>query len=117
MPEQLSPAEVIGRLTDAFVTGDLDRALAYVSPNAVDHSPLDGTGPGLEGWRQKWETLRAGVSDLQVDVEHSVEGGDSVARRLTTRGVRGGQPFEMVGMDMVRVRDGQVVEHWAVANH
>jgi ketosteroid isomerase-like protein len=117
MPEQLSPAEVIRRLTDAFVDGDLDRALTYVSPNAVDHSPLDGTGPGLEGWRQKWEMLTAGVSDLQVDVEHSVEGGDSVARRLTTRGVRGGQPFEMAGMDMVRVRDGQVVEHWALANH
>lgn len=118
MPEQLSPAEVLRRVTDAFVAGDLNQALTYVSPDAVDHSPLDGTGPGLEGWRQKWEMLRAGASDLQVEVEHSVEGGDTAARRMTTRGTRDGQPFELVGMDMIRVRDGQIVEHWAaMAGH
>lgn len=117
MPDQLSPAEVLQRVTDAFVAGNLDHALTYVSPNAVDHSALDGTSPGLEGWRQKWARLQAGVSDLRVEVEHSVEGGDTAARRMTTRGVRDGQPFEMTGMDMIRVRQGQIVEHWAALDH
>ena len=55
------------------------------------------------------------MPDLQVEVEQVLVDGDMVARRLRTRGHRDGQPVEMRGMDMVRIRDGKLVEHWAVA--
>ncbi|MGH3172016.1 MAG: ester cyclase, partial [Trebonia sp.] len=53
-----------------------------------------------------------------------MEDGEWVARRFTIRGTHTGdffgqpptgQRFEVWGMDMVRVRDGQLVEHWAFA--
>jgi predicted ester cyclase len=59
-----------------------------------------------------------------VTTEHSVENGEWVANRYTIRGTHTGdffgqaptgERFEIRGMDMVRVRDGQVIEHWAFA--
>ena len=53
-----------------------------------------------------------------------MEDGDWVAHRYTIRGTHTadlfgqpptGQRFEVGGMDMVRVRDGQLIEHWAFA--
>jgi hypothetical protein len=44
-----------------------------------------------------------------------VADGDLGARRLRSRGHRDGRPVEIVGMDVVRVRGGLLVENWAVA--
>ena len=53
-----------------------------------------------------------------------MEDGDWIAHRYTIRGTHTGdflgqpptgQRFEIIGMDMVRVRDGQLIEHWAFA--
>ena len=59
-----------------------------------------------------------------MTTEHRMEDGDWVAHRYTIRGTHAadlfgqpptGQRFEVGGMDMVRVRDGQLIEHWAFA--
>lgn len=118
----LRPGDVVRGVTEAYIAGDLDRGLEFIAPDAVDHSSFAGTVPGVAGtvlgldaWRKRWEAMRAEVPDLKVTVERTVEAGDTVARLLTTRGTRDGQVFELSGMDIVRVRDGRIVEHWAVA--
>jgi ketosteroid isomerase-like protein len=111
----LSPAEVLEQMTDAYNRGDYDAGLELIDPQAIDHSAPGGPSSDLVAWRGRWEQARADVPDLQVEVEQVLVDGDMVARRLRTRGLRDGQPVEMRGMDMVRVRDGRLVEHWAVA--
>jgi hypothetical protein len=58
--------------------------------------------------------------DLEIFTEQSVEEGEWIAHRYLLRGTHTGDffgqpptgaPFEARGLDMVRVRDGQLVEH------
>jgi predicted ester cyclase len=113
--DDLTPAEVLDRMTEAYNRGDYDTGLELIDPAAVDHSAPGGPSSDLVAWRRRWEASRAEMPDLHVEVEQVLVDGDMVARRLRSRGHRDGQLIEMFGMDMVRVRGGKMVEHWAVA--
>jgi ketosteroid isomerase-like protein len=111
----LSPADVLDRMTEAYSRGDFDAGMALIDPAAIDHSAPGGPSNDLAAWRGRWEAALAAVPDVRVDVEQVLVDGDMVARRLRTFGHRDGKPFALRGMDMVRVRDGKLVEHWAFA--
>lgn len=121
-PATARPAEVHRRLVEAYdevLAGRLDDALALIDPAVIDHrGGLDGDHHGRDAWRQKWE--RAGSSsdfhDVSVTIEHNVASGDTSVNRYTSRGTHtaSGRRYEIVGMDMVRVRNGKLVEHWAL---
>lgn len=117
---RLSPAEVVTRLTDAFNAGDLDLAMSYIADDAVNHGPPP-TSTRAE-WRATWEASRTMFPDIHAAVEHIIEEGDTACRRLRLSGTSAGGAapagtrFEIIGMDMVRVRGGQVVEHWALGD-
>jgi SnoaL-like polyketide cyclase len=51
-----------------------------------------------------------------VTVEQNVVAGDTSVNRYTTRGTdpATGQRYEVLLIDMIRVRDGKVIEHWAL---
>ncbi len=111
----------------AFNARDWDRGLALIAPDAVDDSavPARGTVRGRDSFRQRWEIMQAAFPDLQIIVEQSVEAGDMVADRLTMRGTHlgtfmgvpaTGRRFEILGLDMMRIRDGRIVQHWALAD-
>jgi predicted ester cyclase len=115
------PAEVIRRVVACFNAGTFDPSL--FAADVVDHVAPPGTPPGPEGWRQKWESMRAGFADLRSTVEETVVNGDLVCNRHTVRGTHtgefmgvpgSGRTFEVLALDMLRVRNGQIVEHWAV---
>jgi steroid delta-isomerase-like uncharacterized protein len=75
-------------------------------------------GPGavkdLAGW------LRAAFPDLTMTVEEAINAEDTVVVRWTARGTYAGDDLpaakgrrvEYTGIDIVRVRDGQIVELW-----
>jgi predicted ester cyclase len=120
MTDVLGPGAVLRAMGDARRQNDLEAALRFIAPESLDQ----GQPVTRDDWRRKWEQMRAGSPDMEVITEHSVEEGEWVAHRYTIRGTQlgdlFGQPptgerFEVRGMDMVRVRDGQLVEHWAVA--
>jgi predicted ester cyclase len=115
------PAAVVRAIIEAREAGDLDAALDLIAPDSLDQ----GLPATRDDWRRKWEYMAAGSPDLRVSTEHTVEDGEWVANRYTVRGTHTGdffgQPptgerFELNGMDMVRVRDGRVVEHWIVSD-
>jgi|tagenome__1003787_1003787.scaffolds.fasta_scaffold20783761_2 predicted ester cyclase len=125
MTKTLGPAEVSRKVTEALTAHDVDAGLALVDPDAIDHSAPPGTPPGLGGWRQKWEEMIGAFPDLAFAYEQSVEEGDTVANRYTMSGTQasqfmgipsGGRRFEVMVLDMVRVRDGKVIEHWALVD-
>lgn len=47
----------------------LDRAEEFVAPNFLDHAPLPGQAPGLEGARRKWAMYLNAAPDLRVTIE------------------------------------------------
>lgn len=114
----LSPTEVLGLLHEAFNAGDLDRGAGFTAPDAVDHGATDGTVPGtrehVEAWDRRRRAFRGSISDFAVDVERSVEQGDTVGQLMRARGTRNGDPFAAFGIHIVRVRGGKISEHWAV---
>jgi predicted ester cyclase len=113
--DDLTPAEVLDRMTEAYNNGDFDAGLDLIDPAAIDHSAPGGPSVDRAAWRARWEKARADVPDMRVEVEQVLVDGDMVSRRLRSRGHRDGQLVEVFGMDMVRVRGGKLVEHWAVA--
>ena len=103
----------------ARARGDFEAALLLIAPQSLDQ----GERVTREDWRRKWESMRAASPDLEIFTEQSVEEGEWIAHRYL-RGTHTGDffgqpptgaPFEARGLDMVRVRDGQLVEHWAFA--
>lgn len=109
-----SAAETHRRNVELFSAGRREEALALIDPDAIDHrGGADGDHQGVAAWRQKWEQMDDGV---QVTIEHNVASGDFSVNRYTVRGTHlaSRRRYEVTGIDMVRVRDGKIVEHWAL---
>jgi ketosteroid isomerase-like protein len=117
-----APGEVHRRLVESYplvLAGRLDEALTLVDPEVVDHrGGTEGDHHGRDAWRRKWERMSAGGAfhDVSVTIEQNVVCGDTSVNRYTSRGTHtaSGRGYEILSMDMVRVRDGRVVEHWAL---
>lgn len=120
----LGAAEVHRRLVGAYgdiMAGTFGEALALIDPGVVDHrGGTEGDHVGVGAWREKWERAGAGGAfrDTSVEVEQSVASGEFSANRYAMRGTHAasGGSYEVTGIDMIRVRDGRVVEHWAVVD-
>ncbi len=113
----VSPTGVLALLHDAFNAGDMDRVAAFTELGAVDHGADDGTVPGtaehLAAWDRRRRAFRASISDFAVEVERSIQDGDTVGQLLAARGTINGKPLRASGIHIVRVRSGKIVEHWA----
>lgn len=120
MTDVKGPAAVVQAIIGSRDTDDPEGGLRWLAPNSLDQ----GHPATREDWRRKWAAMRAGCPDLEVITEQSVESGEWVANRYTIRGTHTGdffgaaptgERFEITGIDMVRVVDGLLVEHWACA--
>jgi predicted ester cyclase len=124
MPEQASQSRTASeagavhrRIVELSGAGRRAEALALIDPDVLDHrGGTLGDHAGLAAWRDKWEHMFDGLRDVSVTIEHNVADGDVSANRYTMRGtdVASGRAFEVTGLDMIRVRDGRLVEHWAL---
>lgn len=58
----------------------------------------------------------AAACEAAPAIEHNVASGDFSVNRDTFRGAHtaSGRRVEVTGIDMVRVRDGKLAEHWAL---
>jgi predicted ester cyclase len=118
----MEPRDVVRRFVDEYQTGGDDRALdALVDPGVVDHSRPPGIAPGAAGVRQQFEAFRAAFADFRATILDQVAEGDKVVTRKVFTGThRGpfqgieptGRPVEIHVIDIVRVEDGRIVEHW-----
>jgi ketosteroid isomerase-like protein len=116
------PGEVHRRIVESYaqvLVGRLEDALTLVDPEVVDHrGGTEGDHRGRDAWRLKWERINAGSEfhDVSVTIEQNVVSGDTSVNRYTSRGTHtaSGRSYEIFGLDMVRVRNGRIVEHWAL---
>jgi predicted SnoaL-like aldol condensation-catalyzing enzyme len=115
----VSAAGVHRRIVELFGAGRRAEALALIAPDVIDHrGGMLGDHRGLAAWAQKWEHMYDGLRDVSVTVEQNIASGDFSTNRYTLRAIdaASGRSCEVTGLDMVRVQDGKLVEHWALVD-
>jgi steroid delta-isomerase-like uncharacterized protein len=91
----------------------------------IDHTPQPGRTPDKDGARQLYRILRAAFPDFRAEIHWQIADGDHVTTYKTYHGTHKGEflgvartnrqiQFETV--DVMRVREGKIAEHWGVAN-
>jgi steroid delta-isomerase-like uncharacterized protein len=117
--------EIVRRLfEDVFSRGDYATLEELVAPDFIEHqNGAQGRGP--EALRRIVAGLRQSFPDLSLSVEEVAAVGEKVWVRARGRGtdsggVAGRPPsgatIEVDVMDLVRVQNGKIVEHWGVAD-
>src|SRR6478672_6724937 len=93
--------------------------------NFLDHTPQAGRTPDKDGARQLYKILRTAFPDFHADIHWQLADGDRVTTYKTYHGTHRGEflgvaptgrkvQFETV--DVMRVQNGKIAEHWGVAN-
>ncbi len=111
---------------DLMGGGDVSLVAEILSPDFVEHEELPpGTPSGYEGFAQYVTMLHAAFPDFTLTVEDMVAEGDKVTVRHTGTGTHEGEFMGMPatgksitipGIDILRVKDGKVVEHWGLTD-
>jgi steroid delta-isomerase-like uncharacterized protein len=115
------------RVYEIISTGDLDRAAEIVDREAPDNELRPGDPPAklIDTFKETFSEAREGFPDLTIRIEDVMAEGDWVTARVTMRGThRGefqgiaptGKRVEVRAIDMFRIEDGKIVEHWGHAD-
>jgi steroid delta-isomerase-like uncharacterized protein len=99
----------------------VDRAEEVVASDFIDHAPLPGQAPGLEGAKRKWAMYLTAIPDLRVTTEDLVAEGDKVAVRRSYEGTHQGEllgipatdkQLQVGSISIFRLVDGKIAENW-----
>ena len=119
-------ATVRGLINEVFNEGNLDAVDNYIHDDFVEH---EAGPPGMptdkEAPRAWTAMMRAAFPDMHMAIEDLVVEGDKVAIRTTVTGTHTGEfmgipptdkKFEISAIDIVRMQDGKLIEHWGVSD-
>ena len=104
---------------------ELDEAIALLSPDFVDHTPGVGLPSGIDGVRAFFTMQYTGLPDNHRRSMEMIGEGDKVVHRLSGEGTHEGMLLGMPPtgrrvtwscIDIWRVEDGRLVEHWVEAD-
>jgi predicted ester cyclase len=121
-----SPARrVIERIfAEGFATGGTDVVDEVCSPDLVEHQfGLSGTGAqAIDHVKRAIVDVHRMAPDMSFTIEDAVESGDKIWVRVRARGTAtgpffgppSGRPVDITVVDIARVVDGRIVEHWGV---
>ncbi len=111
---------LVRRWYDEFwCKGNADAADELVDPDFVDREALPGSQPGIAGLKEFVRAWRRAFPDMHEDLELLVAEGDWVVGRFRITGTHDGEffgvpatgrRFTITGIDMLRIRDGKIVE-------
>lgn len=91
----------------------------------VDRTPFGDFEPNREGTRKIYQMFRAGFANWHADIHHLVAEGDLMTTHKTYLGVHQGafmgvaptgRDVRLNSIDIMRIRNGQIVEHWGIAD-
>ncbi len=116
---------VIQRMFDeGFATGDTAVVDELCSPDLVEHQfGLAGSGAAaIEHVKAAIRDVHAAVPDLRATIEDAVQHGDTIWARVRVQGTATGPffgppsgcPVDITVIDVARIVDGRIVEHWGV---
>lgn len=105
--------------------GNLDVLDEILADDFVDHDPAPDQGPGPEGLKGFFRTLRTAFPDLKAEVDEMMASDDEVAIRYTISGTHEGdfmgfaptgRRVEAAAMQIARFEDGKVKERWGITD-
>jgi steroid delta-isomerase-like uncharacterized protein len=91
----------------------------------VDHTPQQGFAANKDGARQLYQGLRSAFPDFYAKIHWQSADENLITTYKTYHGTHQGTFFGVLptgkkvsfeSVDVMRIRDGQIVEHWGVAN-
>ena len=113
---------IVRSYTELTNARDLESAFDHFSPSFVDHAVRPGMPAGIEGTRLFFNMLFTAFPDLRVTIQDIIAEGDKVVDRMTCEGTHQGmfmgapptgKRVKWSFIDINRIVDGKVVEHWA----
>ena len=116
---------VMRRMFDeGFATGDSSIADQLCSPDLVEHQ-FGTSGVGAEAVQHVKDAMRdlhGIVPDISFTMEDHVEAGDTIWVRVRAQGTAtgpffgppSGRSIDITVLDVARIVDGRIVEHWGV---
>ena len=114
------------RVVDELINGqDYDLIDELIAPDFVEHEEIPGIDSGIEGFRQAFQMFHTAFPDLRVAIQDILADGDKVvARERWTATHQGdfmglpatGKQVDFNVIDIIRLAEGKLVEHWAVTD-
>jgi steroid delta-isomerase-like uncharacterized protein len=111
-------------IEQGFNKGNLAALDELFAPDFIEHQ--DGfVPPNIEGGQGAIVSLRTPFPDLKLTIEEIIANGGEVWARITARGTHQapfmgrpptGKSFAITVIDICRFEEGQIVEHWGVAD-
>ncbi|HEY3344575.1 MAG TPA: ester cyclase [Anaerolineaceae bacterium] len=101
--------------------GNMVVADQIIAPDYLNHNPVPGQAPGLEGFKRSITSMRMAFPDLNETIEAIIAEGDLVSVRATHRGTHEGTYMGVPGtnrsviiptMYFVRVVNGKITDLW-----
>jgi predicted ester cyclase len=112
------------RLYELVNAGQVERIGELVTENYLEHDPLPGQGTGRDGAIDRFSIL-VGALAPHFTLEDVIIEGDRVVVRWTNSGTHisefagipaTGRTFTMAGIDIYRVEEDLLAEHWHVVD-
>jgi steroid delta-isomerase-like uncharacterized protein len=112
------------RLYDLVNAGQVDQIGELVTEDYIEHDPVPGQGTGREGAIDRFSIL-VGALAPHFTVEDVIAAGDRAVVRWTNAGTHVGEfagipatggTFTISGIDIYRVDDNLLAEHWHVVD-
>ena len=100
---------------------NLSKLDEFLAADFVSHSAPPGLDPGIEGVKQMVRIFQIAFPDMGGAVEDVVAEGDKVVVRFSGTGTHQGEffgipptgkPIKSTGINIFRIEDGKIVEHW-----
>jgi steroid delta-isomerase-like uncharacterized protein len=91
----------------------------------VEHDPFPGQGDGRSDLKARVELILGGMNPLRFHIEDVIAEGDRVVVRWVQQGTQSGpfmgipptgRQYTIAGIDVHRLRDGLMAEHWHVVD-
>ena len=123
--DQSDAMTVMRRMFDeGFATGDTAVVDELCAADLVEHQ-FGMAGVGAEAIQHVKDAIcqvHAATPDMSFTIEDSVEHGDTIWVRVRAKGTAtgpffgppSGRPVDITVVDIARIVDGRIVEHWGV---
>lgn len=118
--------QVTERIWAELVNGcRLETMDELVSADFVDHAPLPGLPDNVDGLRQRLQILHRAFPDFRSTISDLVAENDKVVAFVVSTGTHQedfagvpatGRQFTIQEIQILRIVDGKMVEHWQVAD-
>lgn len=123
-----SSTDVVRDLFDALNSRDVERMRAVMSDDFVEHEEIPVPPGDSDKARvaQMFSLMFSAFADFTMTIDDTITEGDKVVCRVRITGTHQGEfmgipatgrAVEVPAVDILRVVDGRVVEHWGVMDN